>query len=611
MSPSPVYLDAPFRGLSCPHGMSRVIRTATTIRSFCSIRICGYFSYINEVVLAFVVACSFKVLCMPSYTFEQIKYVAWNVFRHPVTTAKAAYYLLRDPEVRRVLYNYFGGTPDFPSNRYIPGGYIEPALPLNQPGTGSKRRREEQVELGSDPSERYPKYHNAMVDIKMEDSETLPDFPSNVFARAARPDSRAAKTVRSQEFLSRAGVEETYVGSKGYRARANRQAEEANQRRLLKQAVAFGQGDPAIGFDDYNVPERIQKYIFDTSCSFSVGWNRGSPETSASGRAGWSVQAPIWQGGISYLRANLSNAYDGKSRSSGVGIWEANATWTMRNNLPFPAEITVWRLDPKYSIPCEPDTKQVGQWFLRDIGGASIDQLAMGIWKYQSQNAANVNIPAFDQTVAVGPPYNLRTTMCRAMNNSYGDTTKLSRDMGPSEVVPSADYYYNSPYDFKCWTENFHITPVYHRWVCTGDTSILKASIPYSVMCAFGAQSGRQDPNPTDATENIPDEKFYAWKKTWGPLFLFRIRGDICFDETDAAAMAAEAKSKPTQKINFASALVDVVSHYEWHCNLVPIPEPRFNFATAVTQPLNVQDQILFADERMQGADLERYRADL
>lgn len=562
------------------------------------------FLCINEVVLAFVVACSFKVLCMPAYTFEQIKYVAWNVFRHPVNTAKAAYYLLRDPEVRRVLYNYFGGTPDFPSNRYIPGGYIEPALPLNQPRTGSKRGREQQVELGSDPNERYPKYHNAMADVKMEDQETLPDFPSNVFARAARPDSKAAKLVRSQEFLSRAGVEETYIGSKGYRARSNRQAEEANQRRLLKQAVAFGQGDPAIGFDDYNVPERLQKYIFDTTGTFSVGWNVANPLVdSDSGQAGWSVQAPIWQGGISYLRANLSNAYDGKSRSSGVGIWEAHATWTIRNNLPFPAEITVWRLDPKYSIPCEPNTAQVGQWFMRDIGGASIDQLAMGIWKYQSENAANVNVPAFDQVLAAGPPLSLRTTMCRAMNNSYGDTTKLSRDMGPSETVPPAAYYYNTPYDFKCWTENFHISPVYHRWMGTGDTSILKACIPYSVMCAFGAQSGRQDPNSSDATENIPDEKFYAWKKTWGPLYLFRIRGDVCYDAKDAADKQAENTSKPTQKVNFASALVDIVSHYEWYCNLVPIPEPRFNFQTAVSLPLTTQDPILLTNERMTAPD--------
>lgn len=466
----------------------------------------------------------------------------------------------------------------------------------------------------------YKQSAGKKTDVPKPSSEPIP-FPPYLGPPDFQMDEKKVLGKRKAEAVSiLSGVEETWIGPKGNKARSTRRKIENAQNRLLEQSIAFGSGSQVTGATSVNIPERVQSYQWNKSSSFSCGWGDSKDNQ---GECNYSLQAPIWQFAINELRQNIgplvTDPGGNLNQQCKVRILEANATWTFRNNSVEPAELTVWRLKPRRGPVlverlASADANQPAMWFPFDDGeSVNHGEYAAGVFKLnQSTQGLGIvpsRVPVFDGVVSAGPTpstYAVDLDMPVCMSRSYGDTNQVNATQAnPSFGAINAYDYYNSPQDFKAITENFEIEPAYHRWFNPGDMSILKASIPYSLtMGRF--QGNNFDPTYSGTAANFwlggADEACYAWRDTWGPLYLFRIRGAPVYDGAyQTGPTVADAKTYldylPIQKINFGSAILNCVFHSEWHACLEPYPEERFQYRTSQSIPLTSYDQMAFDAE--------------
>lgn len=411
----------------------------------------------------------------------------------------------------------------------------------------------------------------------------------------------------SKSFSSSAGVEECWIGPKGYRARKRRRHEELVQARLLEQAVNYGTGDPTTGPSYFSVPERVQQYTWCDSASFTTGWPATEADTKT-GECSYKITAPFCQQFVSQLRANVRFGDEFvNSITNAVGVWEANAIYHVRCNTTDPSELTIWQLWPKEDIPSfrEPDDDKVA-WF--PIIGTGTDAAALanshGIFRYVDNTAAGATapnaalVPTFDASTGLGTgpsPTVVTTNLPVCMQRCFDETTIESPNLASNANFTAHDYY-NTPQDFKALSENFDIKPVYKRWFNPGDTSILHCSIPYSFQMRHEYEN-MMSPLPTASANSQPiaDEKFWAWRKKYGPLYLWRIRGNVVYDSKEVVLPAAVT---PGQHINFGSALLDIVSHYEVYMSHIPYPAEYFNYRSSATNLITTMDNIAFADQQ-------------
>jgi len=431
----------------------------------------------------------------------------------------------------------------------------------------------------------------------------------------------AEKKSRVDSINMGCGVEEAWIGPKGENARENRIREERAQLRLLQQSVAFGSSGPVTGLGFYSVPERIQEYKFCSSSSFSCGWGA---ESGRQGECGYSIQAPIWNHVLHALRRNIaqSEVYDTKSGALSnvfkLKVLEAEGEWHVRNNGVDPAELTVWQLRPRDGMIMSKLVDDGKAWFPLSDGGATTGFAAQGLFFYeQSGNTADATlpfkVPIFDQQTSVDPAaltVNFNLPVC--MGRSFGDTVTTNSGFvaNVAQAINEKDYW-NSPQDYAAIVENFEVVPVYKRWMKAGDYSILKAHIPNSVTLGY-QQDHQQDPlfSSDGIFTSEADERWMAWKKTWGPLYLFRVRGAPVYD----AKFPAETKAyMPQQKINFGSAVLNVVFKSAIRACSEPYPEEYYQYKQYGSVPITSMDQMNFADEvqsafvqpaKVQGSDV-------
>lgn len=397
-----------------------------------------------------------------------------------------------------------------------------------------------------------------------------------------------------------AGVEEVSLGPKGSKARETRRTAERDQLRLLEQAIAFGEATNLPGPAAFNFPERIQTYTWNTSCTFSVGWG-----DSIQGRAGYSIQAPYWPDMARQLRNNtgIGTTFI-NSNTEKVAILEATAEYHVKCNTVDPARITIWKLTPKRDlIGVRFDGDGYGiSWFpqsaVAEDPAATIN--SWGLFRYQDESAAGATaptpatVPTFDAHTGLGTeisPTAYTNHFPRCMQRSFNSTNVTSSSLGSNSIWDHKDYF-NSPYDFKCFTENFDIDIEYDRAMNPGDKTIIKTAIPNSFQVGhFLNNIG--DPRPNAETDAIPDEEYYAWRKKYGPLYLWRIRGEVMYDSAEVTI----APSTPKQHINFGGALCDIVAHYEAHACMVPYPEEFYNYRSMNSIGMAAMDPMAFANE--------------
>lgn len=436
------------------------------------------------------------------------------------------------------------------------------------------------------------------VVIDVPDGDPKDDLPP---AKRKRIENAAI----SKEISISGGFHEQWIGPEGHAARAKRRNVEVEQQRLLEQAVAFGVGS-TTGPGAFNAAERIREVQWYTTGTFTTGWNVSS---GLQGECNYKIVAPYWPMAARALREQFfanTNAPADTSRIGAVGVWEAKATWTLQCGTADPAELTVFALWPKHDLPASIVTEATDTyWFEYDPGASAQGPYTHGIFRYATETpvgaAAAIEVPTFDvRTNAV--PTIVNTEMPTCLTRCFGDT-KINSATFTGAQDWDAYHYYNSPQDFKCLTANFDIKPVYHRWMRAGDTSILHAACPWSFQVGNDYVQQARDPNPENKfVTDTRDEYRFAWRKKYGPLYLFRIRGSIVFNNAEQTGMdppPAEQKSYvPKQQINFGSALLNHVSRYAWQVSSIPYPEESFIYQTIATTNLQVQDNFNFDDER-------------
>lgn len=470
------------------------------------------------------------------------------------------------------------------------------------------------------PLEHYQAVRDAMVTpMVLEDDKTrdyatyrvgrtathahLPDLPSNEIKIRRVEDPKTIS--RASNFA--VGVEEVWIGPKGQAARARRKREERSQLKLLQQAVAFGSGEQPTGLASYNIPERIQEYRWVSSSSFSCGW---CAESGRQGELSYSIQAPISSHQFAELRRNIgqNTLYDTKtgnvSQLFKLRIFEGIGEWHVRNNGVDPAELTVWKLVPREKVVLTSLQADTGDaWFPYTDNGEATGTgfLSNGLFAYETNGPTvgsttrTTRVPVFDQTLSTSPlTVNDGLPVCMA--RSFNSATAVNfGNVANSAVAPSNKDYFNSPMDYPAIAQNFHVFPAYHRWMKAGDYSVLKAAMPYAVTLGY-QQDYQQTPLPTnDGTFRSPaDEEWKAWNKTWGPLYLFRVRGAVCYDGT----FPPETKSYyPQQVINFGSAVLNVVFKSTAYACLDSYPDEFYQYRNYLSNQITAYDQMNFANE--------------
>jgi len=303
---------------------------------------------------------------------------------------------------------------------------------------------------------------------------------------------------------------------------------------------------------------------------------------------------------LSTLAYNTRNKFDLKTptgfddnKLGAVGVWDAAATWTFNNGTTDPAELTVWRLDAKHDILTSLLEDDGTWWFPLQTAGKAYEN---GLFHYKAQSTgggekALATVPCFDQQVEGKVPTEVTYLLPVCMDRSFGDATFATADSKLTQTFDK-NYYYNSPQDYKALTQNFDITPVYHRWFKPGDTSILHATTPWSFQVGRDMDTINQDSVPE--ADPIMDENRFAWRPKYGPCYLFRIRGSPVYDNAETVATT----QTPKQAINFGAALLNVISHYEAHVNLIPYSQDPYIYRTAASSTLQLQDNMTFANER-------------
>jgi len=212
----------------------------------------------------------------------------------------------------------------------------------------------------------------------------------------------------------------------------------------------------------------------------------------------------------------------------------------------------------------------------------------------------------FDQQKQSGgtsvSPTEVVDDMPLCMQRSYGDTMTGSQNLDIDATQPAHRYYYNTPYDYPALTKNFDIKPCYRRWIMPGSRSILHAAIPYSFQVGQEYRLNAADPG-SDSDQNLQDEVYYSWRKKYGPLYLFRIRGHNVWNTTEQVAPIpmseppVEDYKIPHQGINFGSAMVNTVTHTEMYCNMISYPEEPYVMRSNLNLNLTLMDNFPFLSE--------------
>lgn len=414
-----------------------------------------------------------------------------------------------------------------------------------------------------------------------------------VFGSLIEPETSVSKTISLA-----GGVEETWIGPKGIQARRKRRNAEREQEGILRESILFGSA-ATVGPGAFNAAERIRECQWYTTGTFTAGWNEAA---NRQGECNYAICAPYWPSAADQLRKQFfsnNNAPEPTTRIASVGVWEANATWTFQCGTLDPAELTVWALWPKHDMVAAREVNQDSFWFTFDPNVVGQGPFSHGIFRHANETPAgatpvSILVPTFD-VLTGSAPTTVNINMPDAMVKCFTDTKVNSAAYGGAQGWDER-HYYNSPQDFKCLTENFDIKPVYHRWMRAGDVSILHASCPWSFQ--VGNQQGliNRDPHPEEKkNEEQRDEVFYSWRKKYGPLYLFRVRGSIVFN----SAENTDSKDYvPIQGVNMGAALLNHVSRYEMKVSSIPYPQEQFIYQSGVSTMLQTQDNFNFADER-------------
>lgn len=499
----------------------------------------------------------------------------------------------------------------------LPPNFIDPVSGELVGPRHPKREREE--------SPTYTRVPDFYRQVKRRNTDiTLPALPSNAFQAPQISPPQAMADIkmgegrnpalygkRKAENLSlSAGVDEQWIGPKGEKCIKKRKHEQEYQNKLLSDALAFGAGTTAIGVTPYNLTERIQKYRWDTSCTFTCGYSGNNMQ----GRCAYGVLAPVWPHMFHWARERLINpTINERSRIGACGVWGAEMRAAMRNNTLAPCELTVWKLDPKHDIVCYTgaDSKDspAPEWFpnngdpQKQPGEVNpMDHFGKGIFSYGvediDEKTADLEprCPTFDQYVGTVPTYTvIDNDMPYFMKQSYNQTTVANVNLNAdAKHIPIANDYFVTPQEFRGLTENFNMKPVYKRWMNPGDTAILRARAPFNFQVGQEIDDSTNTPVAVEASGYNPDEFFFAWRKKWGSLYLFRLRGNVVYNN---AVEGDPADYTPVQQISYGSALLDCQLHYEAYLNHVPYSEERFNYNQSLTTTVQQQDNMAFDAE--------------
>lgn len=412
-------------------------------------------------------------------------------------------------------------------------------------------------------------------------------------------------------------VEEVWIGPKGFRSRKKRRFAERDQTRLLEEALAFGTAGNNPGPGYYNVPERIQRYIWDQSSTFSCGWG----DDNKQGECNYSIQAPYWPYLSRFYRFALKNDVTNPEFKNSIlyrtGFWEGSARWTISNDSSEHAELTVWRLYAKDDTILTSEIVEVKDvsdhaWFPAvqpvDEEAGEYHIYENGLFHYKTDNlgaypgSVVANSPVFDQQQQTAGSNNNPTEVDYklpvCMQRSFNNRVVGSQSLEALAQQPTAHYYFNSPMDYPALTENFKIVPAYRRWFGPGDKAILKAALPNPFQTGYEKtlKTGDIGGPPTYAAQQPePDEQIWAWRAKYGPLYLFRIRGMNVYSSTEEVL---EGKAYiPHQGINYGSAILNINAHYEHYVNLLPYPEEEYIYRQAANMSAQLNDQFPFLSE--------------
>lgn len=412
----------------------------------------------------------------------------------------------------------------------------------------------------------------------------------------------------AQTSIANTGVPiETWISPKGKYARKRRRNEQRYQIKLLKENVTFGEGATTVGPGAFNVPERIQRYIWDSSCTFSTGWTADNKQ----GECHYSIQAPVWPHQWHQLYNNIStNANISASFIANLGIWESVTSYFISNDDRDPAELTIWELTPKREILNNQlaDVENGATYFPKTQFGA-----VSNAWDYENGLFKHHNIPfggatptknvvlCFDKrgqdlngvntaptVIAVDNPL----CMVRSYKESHTQNVDLDADI--KAIPPDDHYYFNSPMEYPAIYDNFKIKPKFKRWFMPGDRQIIRCckTRPFQVGHTWRSKEVAPTAIGTDTTR---DWDRYVWRPTWGKLYLWRIRGTTCWNSGESVTAL-----NPTQGINFGAALLNIYTHTETYANMIPYPDEFYNYRQGMV-PLaqhNTEDNFSAANER-------------
>lgn len=405
---------------------------------------------------------------------------------------------------------------------------------------------------------------------------------------------------------------ETWISPKGNYARKRRRNEQRYQIKLLKQNQTFGEGETTVGPSDFNVPERIQRYLWDVSSTFTTGYIADNKQ----GECHYSIQAPVWPHQFYQLYGNIStNANIASSFIANLGIWESIASYYISNDSVDPAELTIWELTPKHEILQSQlaDVANGAEWFPKTQFGAPSD-----VWNYENGLFKHHNInfvagmPAATPTKNVVPVFDKQSQdangdntavtavaadnplcMVRSYSNSTVYNADLDADMKAAGLIDD-HYYWNSPQEFPALTHNFKIKPKFRRWMMPGDRQIIKCckTRPFQVGHTWAQKQIAPNATGTDSTR---DWDRYVWRPSWGKLYLWRIRGINVWDTSENTGGDSRI---PKQRINMGAALLNIFTHIDTYANMIPYPDELYQYKSGMVPLAQSADNMLFANER-------------
>lgn len=176
------------------------------------------------------------------------------------------------------------------------------------------------------------------------------------------------------------------------------------------------------------------------------------------------------------------------------------------NNGPRKANFTCWRLTPRESPLVVAKTQS-------DLPGANFSTIG---------SFGDMISGPHSQSLAHGcfPPM---------FNNGRGALPGV----GPSSFTPDVNHYQTQPHDSRTITEKFNISPEFDMWLAPGE----QVEVRMNQMLPF-----KFDPLEWNLPLLIADEtkaawgQTYLWTKELGPIYFFRLRGQVVHDESKRVA---------------------------------------------------------------------------